>query len=81
MPKPEKSHKSIVAHFRPDGTVKVTKTDMQGKVETTTEGYRIVGSTLILNKPDYVENTRCKIEGDRLIVDYGNGSVVLQRVS
>ena len=64
-----------------DGNVVITKTDMQGKVETSTEKYRIVGSTLILNKPDYVENTKFKIEGDRLIVDYGNGSVVLQRVS
>jgi len=81
VPKPEKAHKSIVAHFRPDGNVVITKTDMQGKVETSTEKYRIVGSTLILNKPDYVENTKFKIEGDRLIVDYGNGSVVLQRVS
>jgi len=81
VPKPEKAHKSIVAHFRPDGNVVITKTDMQGKVETSTEKYRIVGSTLILNKPDYVENTKFKIEGDRLIVDYGNGSVVLQRIS
>ena len=80
-PKPEKEHKSIVAHFRPDGNVVITKTDMQGKVETSAEKYRIVGSTLILNKPDYVENTKFKIEGDRLIVDYGNGSVVLQRIS
>jgi len=81
VPKPEKVHKSIVAHFRPDGHVVITKTDMQGRVETSTEKYRVVGSTLILNKPDYVENTKFKIEGDKLIVDYGNGSVVLQRIS
>ncbi len=80
-PKPEKEHKSIVAHFRPDGIVVTTKTDMDGKVETMTEGYRIVGSTLIINKPDYVENTQFKIDGDKLIIDFGNGSAVLHRVS
>jgi len=81
VPKPAKSYKSVVSHFRPDGNVVTTKTNMDGKVETTTEGYRIVGSTLIINKPDYVENTIFKIDGNKLIIDYGNGSVVLQRVS
>jgi hypothetical protein len=80
-PKPKESQKSIVAHFRPDGTVVTTKTDMNGKVLTVTESYRIVGSTLIINKPDYVENAKFKIEGDKLIIDFGNGSAVLQRVS
>lgn len=80
-PKPKKDYKSIVAHFRPDGDVVTTKTNMDGKVETVTERYRIVGSTLIINKPDYVENTQFKIDGNRLIIDYGNGSVVLQRTS
>ncbi len=81
VPKPAKSYKSIVSHFRPDGNVVTTKTNMDGKVETTTEGYRIVGSALIINKPDYVENTMFRIDGNKLIIDYGNGSVVLQRVS
>ncbi len=81
VPKPEKSYKSIVSHFRKDGTVVTTKTNMKGDVEKTTEGYRIVGSTLILNKPGYVENAKFKIEGNKLIIDYGNSSAVLQRVS
>jgi hypothetical protein len=80
-PKPKKDYKSVVAHFRPDGSVVTTKTNMDGKVETTSERYRIVGSTLIINKPDYVENTQFKIDGNKLIIDYGNGSVVLQRIS
>lgn len=80
-PKPKKDYKSIVAHFRPDGSVITTKTNMDGMVETTTERYRIVGSALILNKPDYVENTHFKIDGSKLIIDYGNGSAVLQRIS
>jgi hypothetical protein len=81
VPKPQKEYKSIVAHFRPDGNVVTTRTNMDGKVETTTEGYRIVETTLIINKPDYLENTRFKIDGNKLIIDYGNGSVVLQRIS
>jgi hypothetical protein len=80
-PKPKKEYKSIVAYFRTDGLVVTTKTDMEGKVVTTKEKYRVVGSTLIINKPDYVENTRFRIEGEKLIIDYGNGSVVLQRIS
>ncbi len=81
VPKPEKVHKSIVAHFRSDGTVVTTKTNMDGDAETLHEQYRIVGSTLIIYKPDYVENTKFSIEGNKLIIDYGNGSVVLQRIS
>ncbi len=80
-PKQEKSYKSIVAHFRTDGIVVTTKTDMNDIVETRNEKYRIVGSTLIIYKPEYVENTTFTIDGRKLIIDYGNGSVVLQRVS
>ncbi|HET6515549.1 MAG TPA: glycine zipper domain-containing protein [Thermodesulfovibrionales bacterium] len=81
VPTPAKSHKSIVSHFRKDGTVVTTKTNLDGKVETTTERYRIVGSTLILSTKDYVVNATFKIDGKKLIIDYGNGSSVLQRVS
>ncbi|MCL5022396.1 MAG: glycine zipper domain-containing protein [Nitrospirae bacterium] len=81
VPEPRESVRSIVSHFRHDGTVVTTKTNMDGRVEKTTERYRIVGSTLIFNKPGYVENTRFRIDRDRLIIDYGNGSAVLQRVS
>ncbi len=81
VPEPQERHKSIISHFRHDGNVVTTKTDMEGRVERTTERYRIVGSTLILSHPDYVENAKFRIEGDQLIIDYGNGSVVLQRVS
>lgn len=79
-PKPAKLHKSIVTHFKPDGTVVTTKTNMDGNVETLHEQYRVVGSTLILYKADYVENAKFSIEGNKLIIDYGNGSAVLHRV-
>jgi hypothetical protein len=80
-PKPEKSFKSIVAHFRSDGTVVTTRTSMEGKVLKETENYRVVGSTLILSKPEYVENTKFTIKGNKLTIDYGNGNVVMKRVS
>jgi len=80
-PKPEKVYKSIVAKFKRDGTVVTTKTNMEGDIETVTEKYRIVGSTLILNKQDYIQNMQFKIDGKKLIIDYGNRSAVLQRIS
>jgi len=80
-PKPEKSYKSVVTRFKSDGTVVTTKTNMDGRVETTTERYRIVGSTLIINTADYVVNATFRIDKKKLIIDYGNGSSVLQRVS
>jgi hypothetical protein len=80
-PKPEKSFKSTVAHFRTDGTVVTTRTALDGKVLKETEKYRVVGSTLILSKPDYVVNTTFTIKGDKLTIDYGNGNVVMKRVS
>ena len=81
VPKPEKVYQSIVTHFKHDGTVVTTKTNMDGRVETLNERYRVVGSTLIISKPDFVENAKFVIEGNKLIIDYGNGSVILQRVS
>ena len=80
-PRQERPFKSIVSHFRNDGIVVTTKTNMDGRIERSTERYRIVGSTLILSQPDYVENAKFRIEGDRLFIDYGNGSTVLQRIS
>ena len=80
-PKPEKVYKSIVAKFKRDGYVVTTKTNMEGDIETVTEKYRVVGSTLILNKPDYVQNMQFKIDGKKLIIDFGNRSAVLQRIS
>ena len=80
-PKPKKNYKSIVAKFKRDGYVVTTKTNMEGDIETVTEKYRIVGSTLILNKTDYIQNMQFIIDGKQLIIDYGNKSVVLQRIS
>jgi hypothetical protein len=80
-PKPKDEYKSIVANFRADGYVVTTKTNLAGKVDEVSEQYRVVGSTLILSKPDYVTNNKFRIEGNRLYIDYGDGSAVLQRIS
>ncbi len=80
VPKPRHSYKSLVSHFRPDGTVISTKTFWDDKVETDIERYRIVGSTLIINKPDYVINARFRLEGNRMYMDTDKYSIVLQRV-
>lgn len=80
VPKPDKPFKSIVSHFRPDGTVLTTKTLENGRVEKDVEKYRIVGKTLIVNKTDYVINARFKVEGDKLYVDTEKRSIVCQRI-
>lgn len=79
-PKPKKAFTSIVARFNDNGTVTTTTTYPNGKVESDTETFRIVGSTLIINKPDYVINSRFRIEGNRMYMDTGDHSVVLHRI-
>ncbi len=80
-PKQQKSYASIIVAFRPDGTIITTKTDMKGAVETTNERYRISGTTLIIYRTGYIENTKFSLDGDKLSIDFGNGSVVMRRVS
>ncbi len=79
-PRPERSFKSSVTSFRTDGTAVTTMTNVDGRVEKETEYYRIVGSTLIINKPDYVVNAKFRIDGDRLVIDTEAESVVMQRI-
>lgn len=80
-PKPKKHFRSMAVMFNPDGSVITTKTYADGYVEKDRETYRIVGSTLIINKPDYIINSRYRIEGDKMYLDTGDHSVVLQRTS
>jgi predicted lipid-binding transport protein (Tim44 family) len=79
-PQPKRPFASLTSRFNADGTVTTTKTYADGKVETDTEYYRIVGSTLIVNKPDYVINAQFRIEGDRMYLDTGKFGVVMQRI-
>ena len=57
-----------VLEFRPDAHVITTTTRPDGKVVVFDEAYRVVGNTLIVNKPGYLVNARYRFEGDRLIV-------------
>lgn len=79
-PKPKKPYTSIVTNFSPNGTVTTTTTYPDGSIKREVESFRIVGSTLIINKPDYVINSRFKIEGNRMYLDTGEHSVVMERL-
>lgn len=79
VPKPPKPFKSMISSFRQDGTVLTTTTHMDDTFENVTENYRIVGSTLIINKPDYVINSKFRMDGETLILDNGSSSIVMRR--
>ena len=79
-PRPKKHYQSMVTRFNQDGTVTTTTTLANGKVETDNESYRIVGATLVINKPNYVINSRYRIDGNKMYMDTGDHSIVLQRV-
>jgi hypothetical protein len=80
VPDPKKNVKSLVIHFKPDGTAVTTRTFMDNSVKTATERYRVVGETLIINQDDYVINARFAISGGQLIANTDKYSIVLKRV-
>lgn len=79
-PKPARSYTSIITTFSPNGTVTTTTTYPDGTVTRDVESYRVVGSTLVINKPDYVINSRFKIDGTRMYMDTGEHSIVMERI-
>ena len=79
-PRPKKHYQSMITRFNQDGTVTTTTTLANGKVETDTESYRVVGATLVINKPNYVINSRYRIDGNKMYMDTGDHSIVMQRV-
>jgi hypothetical protein len=80
VPQPRNDVKTLVIHFKPDGTVVTTRTFVDGSVKTATERYRVVGQTLIINQSDYIINARFAITGDQLVANTDKYSVVLRRV-
>jgi hypothetical protein len=80
VPDPKKNVKSLVIHFKPDGTALTTRTFTDDSVKTATERYRVVGETLIINQDDYVINARFAINGNQLIANTDKYSIVLRRV-
>lgn len=77
---PALPHRSIVLEFRHDGRVITTRTLPDGGVERADEAYRVVGSTLIVNKPGYIVNAVFRIDGSGMIVEAPKFRAVLERV-
>ncbi len=73
-------HRSIVLEFRNDGRVITTRTLPEGKVERADEAYRVVGNTLIVNKPGYIVNAKYRIDGREMIMDAPKFRAVLERL-
>jgi hypothetical protein len=71
---------SKIVEFRPNGHVVTTTTQPDGTVIVSEENYRVVGTTLIVNKPGYLVNARFGIDGDQLVVDAEDFRAVLQRL-
>lgn len=73
-------HVSLVIEFRPNGRAITTITGIDGAITVDDESYRVVDSTLILNRPGYLINARFQISGDEMIVSSENLSAVLRRL-
>jgi hypothetical protein len=70
---------SKVVEFRPYGRVITTTTNPDGSVDVTDERYRVVGNTLVINKPNLLINATYGISGDELIVSAEDFRAVLKR--
>ena len=60
---------SKIIEFGPKGQVKSTTTYSDGTVDVQQERYRVVGNTLIINKPGYIINATYRIQGNQMTVD------------
>jgi hypothetical protein len=74
------AYASKFIEFRPYGRVITTTTNLDGSVDVVDERYRVVGDTLIVNKPGYLINARFGIVGDELIVSAEDFRAVLKRM-
>ena len=66
--------------FGRDGWVKTTTTYKDGRTDTDSENYRVVGNTLIVNKGDYLINYNFSLQGDQLTVNNSKMRAVLKRI-
>jgi hypothetical protein len=73
-------HRSIVVEFRNNGRVLTTRTLPDGGVLRDDEAFRVVGSTLIVNKPGYIVNAKFRIDGREMIVEAPKFRAVLERL-
>ena len=70
-------HASMLVEFRRNGRVLTTTTLKDGTVESADETYRVVGDTLIINRPGYLVNARFQVSGTQLIISAERFSAVL----
>jgi hypothetical protein len=66
--------------FGRNGWVKTTTTYNDGRTDTDSESYRVVDSTLIVNKGDYLVNYKFSLQGDQLTVDNSKLRALLKRI-
>ena len=78
--KPVPPYASKLIEFRPDGHLITTTTNHDGQVQVNDESYRVVGDTLIANKPGYLVNAKYKLDGQQLVVTDPGFSAVLTRL-
>ena len=71
---------SKIIEFRPYGRVITTTTNPDGTVDVTDERYRVVGDTLVVNKPGLLINAQYGISGDQMIVSAEDFRAVLKRM-
>jgi hypothetical protein len=71
---------SKIVDFDSSGHVTTTTTLFSGAVEVAKERYRVVGKTLIVNKPGYIINAEYRIKGDEMVVDAEDFRAVLRRI-
>ena len=71
---------SKVVEFKLSGDVVTTTTGNDGKVDVSKEEYRVVGDTLIVNRPGYMINAKIALSGNRLTLTCEKWSAVLQRL-
>jgi hypothetical protein len=71
---------SKIVEFKPNGRVITSTTKSDGHVEVFDETYRVVDSTLIINKPGYLVNARFGVSGNQLTVSAKDFSAVLRRL-
>jgi len=71
---------SKIVEFKTNGRVITTTTKSDGHVEIFDETYRVVGNTLVINKPGYLVNARFGVSGNQMTVSAENFSAVLMRL-
>jgi hypothetical protein len=71
---------SMIIEFEPSGLVETTITRPDGTVDVNKERYRVVGQTVIINRPDYIINAKYDIDGEELIFDSDRVHGVLRRL-